>query len=161
MSIEPKYRDSVLAWLHLARVYSRIEALHAEELGELGLSPAQFDILSHVVDTPAPSQQELADRLLVTKGNICGLLDRMQRRGLVERVADEEDRRVNRIRPSEHGASLFRRAAPALEAAIHLSMSELEADELRGLRETLGRLDRSLRDRAEAGTQAAAPERLA
>ena len=45
-----------------------------------GLSIAQFDILATLGFRQGITQQELAERLLVTKGNICGMIDRMEAR---------------------------------------------------------------------------------
>ena len=147
-SIARPYREAVVAWLHLARVYSRLEEAHKEVLGADGLTPAQFDVLSHIVQERGLNQQELAERLLVTKGNVCTLLDRMERDGLVERVPNPSDRRANLIHPTDKGETQFAEAAPRLEAQIHREMAELERDELRRLRKTLGQLDRAFQGRS-------------
>ncbi|NIQ93625.1 MAG: MarR family transcriptional regulator, partial [Desulfuromonadales bacterium] len=89
--------------------------MHALFFEDYDISPAQFDLLSQVAAEPGLSQQALADRLLVTKGNVCGLLDRMERDGLVERRRDEEDRRINQVHATDKGRSLFDGSAPALE----------------------------------------------
>src|SRR3712207_8018674 len=57
-------------------------------------SNAQFDVLAHVGAAEGITQQQLADSLLVTKGNIAQLLDRMQKRGLIER---RPQGRINRL----------------------------------------------------------------
>ena len=56
-----------------------------ERLGEIALSVPQLDVLSTLTEAEGVSQQELATRLYVTKGNISGLLDRLADAGLVER----------------------------------------------------------------------------
>jgi hypothetical protein len=75
----------VVAWLRLLRVAQRGEQDLGEQLKGWGLNNAQFDVLAHVGANEGVMQQELADSLLVTKGNIAQLLDRMQKRGLIER----------------------------------------------------------------------------
>lgn len=146
-TIARPYREAVLAWLHLARVYSRLEDAHKEVLAAGGPTAAQLEVLCHIVGEPGLNQQELADRLLVTKGNVCTMLDRMERDGLVERRPNPSDRRANSIHPTDKGESRFAQAAPRLEAQIHSEMSELEGDELRRLRKTLGQLDRAFQAR--------------
>ena len=54
------------------------------ELKALGLSIPQFDLLSTLTEREGMSQQELAEQLYVTKGNVSGLLDRIVEAGLVE-----------------------------------------------------------------------------
>src|SRR5919199_3870028 len=87
-------RPSVLAWLRLLRVSQKVERDLAGQLKLWGLNNAQFDVLAHVGADEGISQQELADSLLVTKGNVCQLLDRMQQTGLIER---RPDGRTNRL----------------------------------------------------------------
>src|SRR4051812_21975307 len=85
----PRPRESgVLAWMRLARVYGKVQQRSARHLRPFGLTVAQFDVLAQVGAAAGLSQQELAERLLVTKGNVCGLLDRLERAGLVTRQPD-------------------------------------------------------------------------
>lgn len=142
--IQRGYRQSVLAWLHLVRVYNRIAHAEQDHLDEFDISPAQFDVLSHLAKDPGLSQQALADRLLVTKGNVCSLLDRMERAGYVERRTDPDDRRSNQLYITEHGKEVFSYAAPPLEAELARQFEALTGDEVETLMRLLARLDRSL-----------------
>src|SRR5437763_1327051 len=78
-------RPAVLAWLRLAHVFQKIARGSAELMRPHGLSVAQFDVLAHVGAAPGITQRELAESLLVTKGNVCQLLDRMESSGLLTR----------------------------------------------------------------------------
>lgn len=146
VGIDRKYRVGVLAWLHLMRVHSRIAYEEYTLLAEYGLTPAQFDVLSHLVREDGLSQQEVADRLLVTKGNVCGLVDRLESARLVERSRNPADRRSNQLHITLSGAEAFDAAAPALEETICGQLSELSDEEQALLMNLLARLDRSLRD---------------
>jgi DNA-binding MarR family transcriptional regulator len=78
---------------------------HAEAcIGALGLSMPQAVALLGL-DTPL-SQRELADCLRYDASNITGIVDGLERRGLVERQVDPTDRRVRRIVVTEDGAAL-------------------------------------------------------
>lgn len=140
------FRHSVLAWLHLVRVHDRISRYEACLLGAYGLTPAQFDVLSHLHVEPGVSQQNLAERLLVTKGNVAGLIDRMEAAGLVERCNHPEDRRAHRLFLTKAGEEVFLRAAPALEETISARMAGLTDAEQVTLMSLLAKLDRTLRD---------------
>src|SRR5438128_1330245 len=85
--------SSVSAWLDLVRVYEKVNRHLMNHLSKYDLSTAQYDVLAHLSQKPGITQQALAQELLVTKGNICGLIDRMSAHGLVERRNDPEDRR--------------------------------------------------------------------
>ncbi len=144
-AIQRDYRQSVLVWLHLVRVFQLVGRVEADTLAAYGLTQAQFDLLSHLAVEPGLSQQALASRLLVTKGNITGLLDRMEAAGLVERRSDPGDRRAHQIFLTRQGDQVFEAAAPALEEVIGQQMGALTDGEQADLLRLLGKLDRSLR----------------
>jgi DNA-binding MarR family transcriptional regulator len=134
-------RASVLAWLRLLRVSQKVERDLAGQLKLWGLNNAQFDVLAHVGAAEGNTQQELADSLLVTKGNVAQLLDRMQRRGLIER---QSQGRINRLFLTDEGRRTFAEVVPAHEALIDERLSVLSEEEQRQLFELLRRLDRAL-----------------
>src|SRR5438477_12137476 len=96
-------QPGVLAWLHLARAYNKMHHHAMDELKCSHMSPARFDVLAQLSVAPGISQQELSNRLLVTKGNTTTLLDKMTAQGLVERRPDPEDRRSYRLYLTEEG----------------------------------------------------------
>ncbi len=134
-------RASVLAWLRLARVFQKIDRASAEHLRRWGLSVAQFDALAQVGAAPGLTQQELAHHLLVTKGNICQLLDRLEQGGLIER---RQEGRTKRLFLTEAGQRLFAEVVPAQERLIASLFSSLAPEEERALLGTLRRLDHAL-----------------
>ena len=84
----------------------------SERLRALGLSVPQCDVLTTLSETEGVSQQELASRLYVTKGNISSLLDRLAAAGLVERRTLDGDRRSHAIHLTPEGRALRSRASP-------------------------------------------------
>ena len=83
----------VRTWLHLNRIMYTVGRRLSGHLEHYDLTLAQFGVLAHLQAAPHISQQALADWLSVTKGNIVGLLNRLEDRGLVERRPDPADRR--------------------------------------------------------------------
>ena len=81
------------AWFRFLRVEARIRMSVAARLKDVGLSVPQCDVLTTLTEHEGVSQQELAARLYVTKGNISGLVDRLEAAGLVERRPIAGDRR--------------------------------------------------------------------
>lgn len=144
IGIQRLFRQSVLARLHLARV--QLAIIHQEQhtLAEFGLTPAQFDVLSRLATEPGLTQQQLAERLLVTKGNVGGLIDRMEQAGLVERCGNPDDRRVYELHLTQSGARSFDAAAPALEEVLDSQFSALSEEEKTELMALLAKLDRAL-----------------
>lgn len=134
-------RPSVLGWLRLARVYQRVDRASAERLRRWGLSVAQFDVLAHVGAAEGISQQRVADALLVTKGNVCQLLDRMERSGWLVR---RPDGRTNRLYLTAAGRRLFAEVVPSQEMLIAEQFSSLSPEEQSQLQRLLRELDRGL-----------------
>ena len=69
------------------------------------LSGAQARLLALVVTEPRPMSR-LAGVLHCEPSNVTGLVDRLAKRGLVERRTDPQDRRVKQIAPTEAGRAL-------------------------------------------------------
>lgn len=128
-------------WLGLFRVFQKMQREMERVLDIAGLSAAQFDVLANLGMSEGITQQELAERLLVTKGNVCGLLDRMESAGLVQRRADEKDRRANRIHLTRQGRAALRKAFPAHLGLIHQCMGSLSSVEMRTLASLLSRIE--------------------
>src|SRR5437016_12249587 len=99
----------LLAWLRLARVFQKVDRVATESLRYRQLSPAQVDVLAKVGSSEGISQQELANALLVTKGNVCQLLDKMEGSGLLEL---QPDKRINRLFLNERGRQVFDEVVP-------------------------------------------------
>jgi DNA-binding MarR family transcriptional regulator len=121
------------------RVFQRVDRDSGEHLRAWDLGVAQFDVLARVGAAEGIVQQELADSLLVTKGNVCQHLDRMEGRGLILR---QREGRNNRIFLTEEGRRLFDEVVPAHEALIVERFSALSSAEQERLHELLRKLDR-------------------
>ena len=127
--------------MRLARVFQKVEKDSGERLRGWGLNVAQFDVLAHVGASEGMTQQELADSLLVTKGNVCQLLDRMEGRGWISR---RQEGRSNRLFLTDEGQRLFEKVVPDLEALVAERFSALSHEEQEQLHELLRRLDTAL-----------------
>jgi DNA-binding MarR family transcriptional regulator len=132
---------SLLAWLRLVRVFQKVDRASSESLRCHQLSPAQLDVLAKVGSAEGISQQELADALLVTKGNVCQLLDKMEGSGLLER---RPDGRVNRLFLTEQGHRVHDHVVPKHDALLADQFSSLSEDDQRELLRLLRQVDHAL-----------------
>jgi len=64
---------------------------------QLGLTPSQWKIILALNITDGLTQKELADKIYVDGSTLVPILDKMEQNGLIERKADPNDRRINRI----------------------------------------------------------------
>jgi MarR family 2-MHQ and catechol resistance regulon transcriptional repressor len=137
----------------LAECYQAFEAYSGAHVRSLGLTPAQFDILATLGNTPGMSCRELGEKTLITKGTLTGVLDRMESRGLVRRRPSDADRRQVFVSLTAAGTRMFGRVFPAHADHVKRAFEILSAEELALTRELLLRLRDALRD-AQSATPA-------
>src|SRR4029077_11786488 len=104
----------VSVWLRLMKCHNLVARelrKHAEKDGLITLP--QFDVLVQLSrQTEGLSFVDISRRLLVTSGNLTGIVDRLEREGLVIRTQDTADRRIVRIRLTPKGKDLIGRLVP-------------------------------------------------
>lgn len=131
-------------WVQLVRTFGRIERRLSDVLDGQNMTLAQFEVLATLYHSEGLSQKELAELLLVTKGNVCGLLDRLEKLGWVMRRPDPEDGRVRRVHLTTHGRRRIEQALPAHDRAVSGVMGKLPAGEIFHLRRMLQDLEQAL-----------------
>ena len=127
---EAKSTQALRTWFRLLRLETSIRAAMGEKLKRLDLSVPQLDVLSTLTEKEGMSQQELAGRLYVTKGNISGLLDRMAGAGLVERQNMASDRRSYAIYLTDAGRSILARGMSIQADFVNDTLGRLSEEQL-------------------------------
>lgn len=100
------------------------------KLADIGLSTAQYEVLSCLQRAPGITQQELAERCFVAKSGISMLLKRMEQDRWVRRTADKADARVKRLNLTGRGFEQARRALQIQSEVVAAMASSLSRDEL-------------------------------
>ncbi len=131
----------VRAWVRIMRIYNRIDRRSAEGLRAWDLTPARFDVINHAGLNEGATQQDLADALLVTKGNVTQLLDSLERDGLIRR---EKCGRMKRIYLTDRGMAVRERAMAGHVDLVTKAMHTLAPDEQQTLVNLLRKLERGL-----------------
>jgi DNA-binding MarR family transcriptional regulator len=134
----------VRIWLHLNRIRHTVTRRLTAHLERYDLTLAQFGVLAQLQAVPNISQQVLADWLFVTKGNIVGLLNRLEDRGLVKRQPDPQDGRTHIVCLTEQGAALAAQVVPEHEELVAECMGMIAPEDQRALHHLLHMLDRAL-----------------
>lgn len=105
----PRYR----ALLQLLRTADTVWTASRVFFEQWDLGPSQFNVLNVLGVNPAGlSQTELSRRLIMHRSNVTGLVDRLEKRGLVERKDAAGDRRAYRVVLTQAGAALLDRILP-------------------------------------------------
>ena len=129
-------------WVRLARVYGRMIRVLETQVREHGLTLAQFDVLTHVARSEGLNQQELAAELLVTKGNVSHLVNRLARAGLLERRSVRG--RACYLYPTAAGRQLLEEIISPHNALLAAMFEPLPLERLVALHTMLRDLDHAL-----------------
>lgn len=119
-------RDTVRLSLRLLTTSRLIEReVDALMRARFGSSIARFDFMS-ALDRHGPlTLGEVSQHLLVSNGNITQLRTRLEADGLIESEQDAKDRRLQRVRLTKHGESVFRRMAKAHADCVDALLRDL------------------------------------
>lgn len=86
-------------------------------LAPIDIRPAQYSVLIVIAANPGLSQSDLADTLGIERARLVRLLDRLERRGLTQRLASRTDRRSHALQLTPEGRKTLKRAKSL--AALH------------------------------------------
>lgn len=124
-------KDRLRFWF---RAYGAVAAMEREISARLrarfGASMARFDLMAHLY-AAAPeglTMGALTKRLLVSGGNVTGLVDRLAKEGLVAREVDAADRRIYRVALTQSGRTLFKDMAEEHEAWVSELLEGMDPD---------------------------------
>lgn len=137
-------RDNLqFGWLtaDTARLFRTV---FARRVRDLGLTRAQWLALTRVNRRPGVSQSELAEMMEIEKAPAGRIVDRLQQKGWVERRAEPNDRRVNRIYLTEQGARVYAAIAPLADATVRDALAGLSTGEQARLVALMGKVKAQL-----------------
>ncbi len=145
----PEEECALRLWIALARCYSTFARSISCKVAEYGLTSPQFGVLEALYHLGPLSLGDLAEKLLVTGGNVTYVMDRLEAQGLVYRQRSEHDRRVVQARLTQEGRRAIAAVFPQHAGFIHESVSVLDAGDQELLRELLKKLGKGLADSTE------------
>lgn len=118
-------------WAHLSKAYSAIQAHATDDLAGRGLSTAEFDLLELLLQKGPLPLGAVRRSLAVSSGGVTFLVDRLEKKGLVERRSSREDRRSKQAALTAKGEEIAAEILPAHAERIRESMSGLTLPEQR------------------------------
>ena len=161
---ESRTREAVRTHLRIASCYNLLMREARQTIAQRwNLTLPQFDVLAELAraDDRGFTFVELSRLLLVTSGNLTGIVDRLEQQRLVQRRPDERDRRVIRVALTERGRRLTDEVLPAHAADLDEILSFMPRAALTQLSQLLGRLRDGLHARADRSRATAARKRQA
>ncbi|HKK35920.1 MAG TPA: MarR family winged helix-turn-helix transcriptional regulator [Paracoccaceae bacterium] len=103
----------------------------------LGLTGGEARALMHAVNAAGSRQTEIAERMGVEPMTLCGYVDKLEGRGLVERQPHPEDRRAKRIVPTEEAGDALGAIMPLAHDVVDHALEGLPASDVEALRRAL------------------------
>ncbi len=139
-------KDTLRLWLRALSFTSMVEQrirslLHAD----FDVTLPRFDVMAALYDAPADlSMGEVSRRLMVSNGNVTGIVERLEREGLVWRRINPDDRRSQLVRLTDSGRTTFEEMAEAHEGWISSMLAGLSEEEVEQLKYLIGKAKQSV-----------------
>lgn len=117
------------------RFFQAANTLHTkgtQAIEQLGVTTQQWSVLGALSRPQASdgmSINELSHFLLVSRQNLTGVLSRLERDGLIERVLSADDRRLRKIRLSQNGNELWRKLQEPIHHFYAQALKDLSFDD--------------------------------
>lgn len=124
----------------LAKAYQRACAIFKEEFDSHDLTPQQFGLLAFLWTEDGLSQAELSTRSQIDRTTMGGIIDRLEKEGLVERRNHPADRRAYQVYLTAKGKSLEEELCAVANRVQNKVNAPLTADEQATLIRLLGKL---------------------
>ena len=142
-------KPAVGLWVRLAKSYGLVLREVRDAQGDSPLTLPQFDALAQLLRHPeGMTAGDLSEALLVTAGNVTGLVDRLVARGFVTRRASSEDARVRVVRLTAEGRRVATREVARHETLLTRIFDVLSPREQLALSLNLDRVRNSLENPA-------------
>jgi DNA-binding MarR family transcriptional regulator len=157
MTLDPQARPQpapqlrLRLWVRLLRAARPIEAELRRRLDRgFGVTLPKFDVMAALVRREGGmTMTEVSRQLMVSNGNVTGIVDRLVAEGLVARVTNAEDRRATFVRLTPKGLSLFEAMAAAHERWVEEILAAFSDERSETM---IGLLD-ALREETRTGGQ--------
>jgi MarR family 2-MHQ and catechol resistance regulon transcriptional repressor len=137
---DPKAKLALDTFIKFTRAATAFEnrLYQSNVIGDL--TPTQFGVLETLYHLGSMCQGEISSKQLKSTGNMTLVLDNLEKRGLVRRERESEDRRMVTIHLMPEGTALIEKIFPRMVAAIQDEFEILTPEE----QQDLGRICRTL-----------------
>lgn len=143
-------KPAVGLWIRLAKVYGLMLREVRREQSDSAVTLAQLDVMAQLLRHPeGMTSGQLSEALLVTAGNITGLVDRMSAQGWVRRTPSTKDQRVHIVTLTPQGKRLAAREVERHEVLLSKVLAGLGATAQRDLSEQLDHMRLLLEQKSE------------
>lgn len=143
---DPALATEIIAGFRAA--FAELRCIGSERMHRAGVSMAHFHLLSMLDRHGDTTMSRIAEQLDVSLSNATGLVDRIEERGLVERVRVPDDRRVVQVRLTPDGLRLLREVELLKDDMLQRVLAHLDPAALQGVATAMSDLRRAIEDAA-------------
>lgn len=143
--------NNLKLWIVLSRAQAAVEALLREDAARHDLTLAEFGVLEVLHHKGPLLLSEVQKKILVSSGGITYLVDRLEKKGLVERRECSTDRRARFAALTPAGEELVERVFPEHAQEIERALSGLDEEEKEEAIRLLRKLGRRASELASSG----------
>jgi DNA-binding MarR family transcriptional regulator len=136
--------DFLPALRELVRTYQAFDAFSGQHIRKLGLTMSQFDVIATLGNTAGMSCRDIGEKTLMVKGTLTGVLDRLEKKQLITRSENPQDKRSVLVQLTPEGQRVFENAFPAHLAYLESAFRRLGKQRLATLQQELAALRQAL-----------------
>ena len=143
-----EHHQALKLWLRMLSCTVRVEdEIRSRLRASFGITLPRFDLMAQLERHPEGLRMgELSKRMMVTGGNVTGIVDQLEKEGLVERVADPQDKRAFVVRLTKAGRRAFAEMAAVHESWIEELLQDIATEDKAQLIVLLARMKDKLND---------------
>ena len=124
----------------LRRITHAVDLRSRDLIARCGLTGPQLTLMKELANTEHLSVGRLTQAMHLSQATVTGILDRLERRGLIRRVRSAQDKRRVDVCLTDNGRELLDRAPPLLHEEFIAQFSELQDWERTQMLSSLQRL---------------------
>ena len=117
----------------LRRIFKAIQDYSHEVSSKFGITGPQLWALKTVFENESLSLSELGKKMYLHPSTITGLIDRLEKKGYVERSRDQKDRRVIYVQLTPKGKRIVKKAPNPIQGKMIYGLRKLKAKELNSI----------------------------
>ncbi|MCP3741841.1 MarR family winged helix-turn-helix transcriptional regulator [Rossellomorea sp. BNER] len=129
MSERKDIEQSLKLFIVLSRAYKAINEEVNKFIHEKDLNPTEFGVLELLYHKGDQPLQQIGGKILLASGSITYVVDKLEKKGFIKRVACPNDRRVTYAQITESGKEFIAEIFPEHEERIHKLMSVISNEE--------------------------------
>ena len=146
MTESTDYNQSLKLFIVLSRAYKSMNEMSNRFIQEQGLNPTEFAVLELLYHKGKQPLQKIGGKILLASGSITYVVDKLEKKGFIKRVASPDDRRVTYAETTQEGNAFMAKIFPNHEKNLHSMMAVLSNEEQQQAIELLKKLGLSIKD---------------